>query len=578
VVAGPNGVGKTRLTQQLLALIRSPKANQNNFLEIEATSVEEVEAWGKKQLTTTDKNDCELLKKFLHQNRFRRNLKSSVIHIESNRAITNYQPFAFTWDLQDPDEEQIGWDTTFQTLNNRFNDTQNSIFKKILALRNTLGSEAMNRRRQGASSMGLHFSDPLDPYKEAFEALLGPKKLIQPDLQGQKLRYEHNGNQLNVDQLSSGEKEVVNITFDIILRSPSNSIFVIDEPELHLHPELSYRLIRTLQNIGENNQFFFFTHSAEIISSSIDDTVLFMRPPNAGANQAVRAGKDDETTSGLKLLGQSIGVIALGKRIALIEGEESSIDKKVYGSVLNTEYNDFVLLPVGSVKTLHNFESIKSKILDKTIWGVDFFMLCDHDAPYSDDTIKDDNSYPRLRRIGRYHIENYFLEEDILAACFAELNTDTEWLKDPAKIRSRLIALAELRIGYATSLIVSRTIWKAAGNVKIIPNATDATEDSLTQLMIDTADKEAARIQQVLDKGKVESMTRDIFQRLTKSLQTNDDWKTVIPAKPILKSFLSEAGIKEAHIKALYIKKAKEQPNDPFDEIRKIFDYFRTVS
>lgn len=33
----------------------------------------------------------------------------------------------------------------------------------------------------------------------------------------------------------------------------------------------------------------------------------------------------------LRLLGQSIGIVALGKRIVLIEGADSSLDKQTYG-------------------------------------------------------------------------------------------------------------------------------------------------------------------------------------------------------------------------------------------------------
>jgi AAA15 family ATPase/GTPase len=54
-----------------------------------------------------------------------------------------------------------------------------------------------------------------------------------------------------IDTLSSGEKEVVNIVFDFILRNASDCIVMFDEPELHLHPELSYKLLQTLSSIGK---------------------------------------------------------------------------------------------------------------------------------------------------------------------------------------------------------------------------------------------------------------------------------------------------------------------------------------
>ena len=60
----------------------------------------------------------------------------------------------------------------------------------------------------------------------------------------------------NFDRLSSGEREVVVLTFDILTQNPSDCIILIDEPEVHLHPELTFRLVKVLKSIGKRNQFF----------------------------------------------------------------------------------------------------------------------------------------------------------------------------------------------------------------------------------------------------------------------------------------------------------------------------------
>ena len=97
--------------------------------------------------------------------------------------------------------------------------------------------------------------------------------------------------------------------FDFLLRNPSDCIVIFDEPELHLHPELSYKLLQTLRTVGENNQFIFCTHSADIITASLDQSVIFMAPPlTTEQNQAIVVREDDKTHEALKLLGQSIGI------------------------------------------------------------------------------------------------------------------------------------------------------------------------------------------------------------------------------------------------------------------------------
>ena len=81
--------------------------------------------------------------------------------------------------------------------------------------------------------------------------------LLDLDPRNQQLYFDDAGQRLPVSAMSSGEREVVNIVFDFILRAPSDCIIFFDEPEIHLHPELSYRLLQTLKTFGANNQFIF---------------------------------------------------------------------------------------------------------------------------------------------------------------------------------------------------------------------------------------------------------------------------------------------------------------------------------
>ena len=254
VIAGPNGVGKTRLVSALISHFRNLNGKNIKF-KIQATSDDEIAVWGKRELDTSVPQDANLLTQMLQQNRQRRNLKSSVFYYESNRSIQKIQPLSYQWDMPDPWEEQISWNLTFGGLASRFQDTLHAIFKKIQTQKTSIANRAISLKQDGHDSMKLEFSDPLDPFRKAFFKLLGPKRLIKADVQGNTLRFEHKGKEYDINALSSGEREVLNITFDFLLRSPSNCIVFLDEPELHLHPELSSKLISTLKSAGENNQF-----------------------------------------------------------------------------------------------------------------------------------------------------------------------------------------------------------------------------------------------------------------------------------------------------------------------------------
>jgi len=97
VLAGPNGVGKTRLIAHLLNYLRSPYYSLNTTAVIEATSASERGAWGTRTLDLSEPQGAQLFLQTLQNGKRRRKLSSSLINFESDRAVRNVQPLPFTW-------------------------------------------------------------------------------------------------------------------------------------------------------------------------------------------------------------------------------------------------------------------------------------------------------------------------------------------------------------------------------------------------------------------------------------------------------------------------------------------------
>lgn len=577
VIAGPNGVGKTRLILSLLNYFQNLSGNIS--FEIEATNSSEEELFGKKIIDTSNSQDAQKLISLLQSNQLRRNLKSSIVYFESNRSISSVKALAFQFEYADPWEEQIGWNVSFGNLANRWQDTQHAIFKKLQSQKSSIAARAIQLKNDGHSSMNLDFSDPLEPFRKAFSQLLGPKVLASADIQNQVLRYEFNGETRDINTLSSGEREVLNIAFDFILRKPSDCVVFFDEPELHLHPELLSKLISTLKDAGENNQFIFISHSPDVISASLDDSVVFLTPPkDDGSNQAIMVSPQDENTEALSRLGQSVGVVALGKRIVLIEGKSSSLDKQTYSHILKNSFPNLVLLPSGGKGNLQAFEVIREQVLNKSIWGVDFFMLADRDATptnYSPDD-NEANGNNKFRTLSKYHLENYFLDSNTLAKCFEQMESEDSWLRKPKEIEKVLKEIARENISYAASLIASKQIRDQAGNIDIMVKAVQKLSDvELIQKMVSKAAQENSRIAESLDAENIMQKVKQVYEELDSLLKKpGGAWKSSIPGKPILSSFCSKANIVQGRLKTLYIQCAKESNNDPFAEIYEIFNSF----
>lgn len=579
VFAGPNGVGKTTLLNGLLQTFQNPGSSNNINVTVKATCPEEIKAWGNRDvLNTSVSAEAQVLRSFLQRQQKRGQLRGGMLNFDSARAFEQVQPYAWSWSFADPFEEQIGWNVPYQPTKGRFQEVVHAMVRKVRSQKEEIAKKALSLKKQGEASMSLsEFGDPIARFKDAFSKLLPGKAMQDIEEQSQLIKYVQDDQTLEFTRLSSGEREVVTVVFDFLLRSPQDCIVVFDEPELHLHPELSYRLLRTLQDVGERNQFIFCTHSPEIITASLEQSVIFVGPSKgSGVNQALPVRENEKFLDVMRTLGQSIGVISLGKRIVLIEGTRDSLDKEVYGSIIGAQYPEIVLVPVGGKDTAISFQRATETVLTQTIWGVDFFMLCDGDSAAQGFPCQA-KSDGRLRVLARYHLENYFLDEHVWAKVFEHLALpENDSLRDHSTIRQIMRNFARDHISYAAALKVSNYFRQLVGNIDLMPKGVNnLSVDNLCAAMETDRSAEATRCENSLNKATVDRLVREEFSRLTTALDKDDEsWKSLIPGRPIIKRFSAHVKQDYGTLKRLYIRAARASQPDPFEEIRAIFAEF----
>lgn len=68
-------------------------------------------------------------------------------------------------------------------------------------------------------------------------------------------------NQYEISEMSGGERAIFPIFMDFANWNIHNSVILIDELELHLHPPMQQAFLRALPKLGKNNQFIITTHS-----------------------------------------------------------------------------------------------------------------------------------------------------------------------------------------------------------------------------------------------------------------------------------------------------------------------------
>ena len=87
---------------------------------------------------------------------------------------------------------------------------------------------------------------------------------------------KENNNEFTLFDLSHGEKLLLTFIVEFHKNKWINSVIMIDEPEMSLHPDWQIKLIPLLQKLGENNQFIIATHSKEIIYTFDEDEVVYL--------------------------------------------------------------------------------------------------------------------------------------------------------------------------------------------------------------------------------------------------------------------------------------------------------------
>jgi predicted ATP-dependent endonuclease of OLD family len=124
--------------------------------------------------------------------------------------------------------------------------------------------------------------DKFSKLKEIYEKVFQGRKLVGATLNkgggnGIDVLFSDGKNEYDISEFSAGERAIFPILLDFSNQKINNSIILIDEIELHLHPPLQQKFIDMLPHLGINNQFIISTHSPFVASQFSDDQKLVIK-------------------------------------------------------------------------------------------------------------------------------------------------------------------------------------------------------------------------------------------------------------------------------------------------------------
>ena len=232
---------------------------------------------------------------------------------------------------------------------------------------------------------------------------------------------------VDIDDLGSGEKSIVQLFYPLLehrikgilqelkgqTASPTTDpvCILMDEPELHLHPNLQGKILDYIRGLSaqESSQFILATHSPTMVEHANSDELFLLRPAELAKeeNQLVKIATDDERLRVIKdVFGQISNVTAM-RPILVVEGKDdatrSAADSRIY-SFLSDQFNRITIVSGGGKSECVRLRESLNKVLQQFASELRAYALLDRDINDSDAIEPDVNLLPVSM------IENLLLE------------------------------------------------------------------------------------------------------------------------------------------------------------------------
>lgn len=144
------------------------------------------------------------------------------------------------------------------------------------------------------------------------------------------------------------------------------AIFLIEEPEMFLHPQMQRALYKTLRSISQNNQVIYTTHSPHFVCVPEYDEVVMVRKGKQGtkASRSNLPATDKLREKFKKELDPERNELFFASRLLLVEGdtEKLAIPEYAIRSGLDLDAKGVTVVEVGGKRSLQEFLNLAESL------------------------------------------------------------------------------------------------------------------------------------------------------------------------------------------------------------------------
>lgn len=450
--------------------------------------------------------------------------------------------------LQNWDASFLSDDRAKQTLAGTTNKFQQT--KQYLA---GLKMGDLQRFQSSLTSGEPKYVDSLAEIRETFDRFFAPLKFKDVYLDRSPFGFVIStpAGEIDIDDLSSGEKEIFNIFVRFHQMRPNGAVILFDEADAHLHPDLERRYLQELRRLAKGNQVILTTHSPEMMIAAGSESLftIHKEPDNLGENQLRRVTQDENLHDVLAELMGSRGLVSFNQKIVFIEGEHSSADREIYEAFFPpTEYN-VSFVPAGNSSVVRKTAERVNALLTSAVSFQQYYCVIDQDIDRGE---PDPTEGKRLFRLPVYHVENFLLQPELIFKVTQQMLGSGSPLKS---VEDADRELKNLVIDDVHLLPYSRTLLDAEISL-IAKKAYDAVYSGKTaelDLKVPTFDDMRVRA-----KLKLETSVAD------------GTWKSTVKGRDLLKAYCNRFGLRYEHLKNSLIANLSDPPPELEEIMQKI--------
>ena len=271
------------------------------------------------------------------------------------------------------------------------------------------------RRARDAGSAEPIFVDPFDSYRDALREVLPHLHFVGVESTGERRTpiFDSAGLELPFSKLSGGEREISFLIGQTDRFKLQRGLLLIDEPELHLNPDLLRNWLAFLRDTITDGQIWIATHSLEAVEvAGPNATFVFERDANDRIvrNPSALAGRPV-----LSALSAAVGspAFAISRlRFVYIEGDRQSRERERFFTVCGEADRNRFLEGGSCREVLRRLDDVRSLAAAS---GEQLHLGAVLDRDFRSDAEADQlTSATGVHVLACHEIENVFLQPEAL--------------------------------------------------------------------------------------------------------------------------------------------------------------------